>query len=129
MCSQKGEIMLVNSDGGFITFLNDSTTNNWHIESIVPFSKGFIVGGDGLTVQIYEATNDETTYYVKGTTMNVIISSSYLCLNSNNSLKKSSILKKPGLPHYLSWIISKTKFSALLKTITFTLSVLAPLLN
>lgn len=68
--------MLVNSDGGFITFLNDSTTNNWHIESIIPFSKGFIVGGDGLTVQIYEATNDETTYYVKGTTMNVILSSS-----------------------------------------------------
>jgi len=30
-----------------------------------------MIGGDSLTIHLFEATNDETTFYVKGPTLSV----------------------------------------------------------
>lgn len=38
--------------------LPNSPMNNWKIESITVYSKGFVVGGDGLKVYLYERNFD-----------------------------------------------------------------------
>jgi len=121
VCTQKGEITLLSGECEFIAFLNDRNIYNWHIESIIPFSKGFIVGGDGLTVHIFEATHDETVYYTKGPTISVII----LMIVSFKlfSQKMLLMLKKPELPHSLLLILLKTKSFVAHKTIPCILSI------
>jgi len=111
----------LNSECEFITFLNDGNFYNWHIESIIPFSKGFIVGGDGLTVHIFEATNDETVYYAKGPTICVLLAQfSFLSFSSQKMLL---MLKKQGSPHCQLLIHWKTKFFVAHKITLYTLSI------
>ena len=58
VCTEAGEIILCETDGSFLAFIEDSPFNeNFMIESIVTFSRGFIIAGDGY-IYAFEKCED-----------------------------------------------------------------------
>lgn len=55
--TEVGEILVCNDDGSFDTLVPDSPMNDFKIEAIVSFSRGFIVAGNGL-IYAYEESDD-----------------------------------------------------------------------
>jgi hypothetical protein len=63
MCTDNGEIMLLETNGEYMAFIQESPLDNFKITSIVSFSRGFIVGGEGGLVFAYERTEDARNPY------------------------------------------------------------------
>lgn len=66
VCTELGEIMLLETDGAYMGFIPESPKylegQNFKIESITPFSRGFIVAGKEK-IYAYEKTEDQRTPY------------------------------------------------------------------
>jgi hypothetical protein len=62
VCTEVGEIIVCDDDGSYMAFVPDSPMNDFKIEAIVSFSRGFIVAGNGL-IYAYEKSEDARTLY------------------------------------------------------------------
>jgi len=61
--TEVGELILLETDGSYMAYISDSPVGEgFKIESIVSFSRGFIIGGNGL-IYVYERTEDPRTPY------------------------------------------------------------------
>ena len=58
-----GELILLNNNCEFQTVLPESPFNDWRVESITVYSKGFIVGGEGLKIFMYERDLEGDSHY------------------------------------------------------------------
>ena len=54
VCTENGEIMLLENTGEFLAYINHSPLNSANITCIVPYGKGFIIGSDQGEIIIYE---------------------------------------------------------------------------
>eukprot|EP00357_Protocruzia_adherens_P031581 CAMPEP_0115039386 /NCGR_PEP_ID=MMETSP0216-20121206/43998_1 /TAXON_ID=223996 /ORGANISM="Protocruzia adherens, Strain Boccale" /LENGTH=1374 /DNA_ID=CAMNT_0002420017 /DNA_START=19 /DNA_END=4143 /DNA_ORIENTATION=- len=57
--TEAGELLLLDNSGEYKQCLSSSPFDGWGIECIVPWSKGFIVGGDNATLYIYERNTED----------------------------------------------------------------------
>lgn len=55
--------MLLDTTGEYMAFVNESPMDNFKIACIVPFSRGFIIGGENGVVYAYERTEDARNPY------------------------------------------------------------------
>jgi hypothetical protein len=65
VCTEVGEIMLLETDGSFMAYIPESPVEeegNFKIEAIVPFTRGFIVSGEDK-IYAYEKTEDAHVQY------------------------------------------------------------------
>ena len=63
VCTEVGEIILCETDGSYMSYIPDSPTeDDFNIQSIISFSRGFIVAGNGL-IFAYEKTEDQYAPY------------------------------------------------------------------
>ena len=46
LCTENGEIMILENTGEFLCYINTSPINQANISCIVPYAKGFIVGSE-----------------------------------------------------------------------------------
>lgn len=46
-CTENGEIMVCETSGEFMNFVEESPVDEFKIQCIVPYSRGFLIGGDG----------------------------------------------------------------------------------
>ena len=65
LCTENGEIMLLENSGEFISFISHSPMNGFKIQCIIPYSKGFLIGGESGEILIYEKSEDVRHPYVK----------------------------------------------------------------
>jgi hypothetical protein len=72
VATANGDLILLNSNCEFQCVLKDSPGQNYHIESIVPYSRGFIVGGDNLTIHFYEPEFENDLGYRRTQTLTVM---------------------------------------------------------
>ena len=58
-----GELILLETDGSYMAYISDSPVGDeFKIECIVSFSRGFIIAGEGL-IYVYERTEDPRNPY------------------------------------------------------------------
>jgi len=63
VCTELGEIILCETDGSYMAYIPDSPADEeFKIESIVSFSRGFIIAGNGQ-IFAYEKTEDPKVPY------------------------------------------------------------------
>jgi WD40 repeat protein len=63
VCTEVGEIIVLETDGSYSAFVPDSPVENeFKIECIVAFSRGFIIAGDGL-IYAFEKSEDPRIPY------------------------------------------------------------------
>ena len=55
--------MLLETSGEYMSFVPESPMEGFKISCIVPFSRGFLVGGDNGIVFAYERTEDPRSPY------------------------------------------------------------------
>ena len=65
VCTDQGEIMLLESDGSYKMLISDSPGDGFYIDCITTFSKGFIIGGDNGRIYIYEKSEDPKVPYTQ----------------------------------------------------------------
>jgi hypothetical protein len=58
VCTEQGEIMLMEANGEFLAFITESPMDNFNIRCIAPFSRGFLIAGDNGTIHTYERVED-----------------------------------------------------------------------
>ena len=58
VCTENGEIMLCESSGEFMSYIHESPGEGFRIQSIVPFSRGFLIGGENGMIMAYERVED-----------------------------------------------------------------------
>ena len=58
VCTENGEIMLCETSGEFMAYIHDSPGESFKIQTIVPFSRGFIVGCENGMILAYERVED-----------------------------------------------------------------------
>lgn len=58
VCSEQGELMILNAEGEFKYFIDQSpkslTKANWKVSAVCGYSKGFVVAGQGLSIYVYK---------------------------------------------------------------------------
>jgi hypothetical protein len=69
VCTDQGEIMLLESSGEFKLMLTDSPGEGFYIETIVAYGKGFIIAGMNGQIIIYERLEDLKTHYRRSATL------------------------------------------------------------
>jgi len=55
--------MLLETNGDYKMLLSESPGDGFHIESIQPYQKGFIIAGDNGQIMIYEKSEDPKNPY------------------------------------------------------------------
>ena len=55
--------MLLEQNGEYKTLLSDSPQDNFHIECVQTYSKGFVIAGDNGTIMIFEKSEDAKNPY------------------------------------------------------------------
>jgi WD40 repeat protein len=63
VCADQGEIMLLESNGDYKMLLGESPGENFHIECIITYTKGFIIGGENGQIMIYEKSEEPKNPY------------------------------------------------------------------
>lgn len=58
LCTENGEILILDSNGEYKAFAQDSPVGV-KLRCVVPYNKGFIVGGENGEVFVYETNNDD----------------------------------------------------------------------
>eukprot|EP00854_Cymbomonas_tetramitiformis_P012413 gene12413-14666_t len=81
--TDQGELLVV--EGGEVRATLSSPAEGVGIEAILPYSKGFVVGGDGGLLSLYEKT-EEKEYYKKSKTFTI----------ENNIVKVKSLAISPS---------------------------------
>lgn len=65
ICTENGEIILLENSGEFFNFVSTSPMNGMKITCVVPYSKGFLIGSETGEVILYERTEDSRHPYTK----------------------------------------------------------------
>jgi WD40 repeat protein len=65
VCTDQGEIMLLEMSGEYRQLLSESPGDGFYIECIQTYSKGFIIAGDNGQIMIYEKSEDPKNPYNK----------------------------------------------------------------
>jgi len=65
VCTDKGEILLLESTGDWKMMLHESPQEDFNIECIHTYSKGFIIAGDKATILIYEKSEEPKNPYTR----------------------------------------------------------------
>jgi hypothetical protein len=63
VCTDQGEIMLLEMSGEYRSLLSESPGDGFYIECIQTYSKGFIIAGDNGQIMIYEKSEDPKNPY------------------------------------------------------------------
>lgn len=63
LCTDQGEIMLLESQGEYKMLLTESPGDGFHIECIITYSKGFIIAGENGQIMIYERSEEPKNPY------------------------------------------------------------------
>lgn len=63
VCTENGEIMVCETSGEYMAFVHDSPKDNFKIECIVPYSRGFLIGGENGCIFAYERVEDSKNPY------------------------------------------------------------------
>lgn len=63
ICTDQGEIMLLEGTGDYKMLLSESPGDGFFIECIITYSKGFIIGGDNGQIMIYEKSEEPKNPY------------------------------------------------------------------
>ena len=63
VCTENGEIMVCETSGEYMSFVQDSPKDNFKIECIVPYSRGFLIGGENGSIFAYERVEDSKNPY------------------------------------------------------------------
>jgi hypothetical protein len=58
VCTELGEIMLLENSGEYLCFIHQSPMNGFKIQCIIPYNKGFIIGGESGEIIAYEKMDD-----------------------------------------------------------------------
>lgn len=70
VATDRGEIIYCEQSGDLKILLHqDSSMDGFHIETIKTYSKGFIVGGEGGHLMIYERTDEPKTPFTRSATL------------------------------------------------------------
>ena len=56
--------MLLENSGEYISFIKQSPMNNFRIQCIISYSKGYIIGGSNGYIMVYEKVEDQKLHYV-----------------------------------------------------------------
>ena len=65
ICTDQGEIMLLEANGDYKMMLQESPCDGFYIECIQTYSKGFIIAGDNGTIMIYDKNEDAKNPYIR----------------------------------------------------------------
>lgn len=65
VCTDQGEILLLENNGDYKMMLSESPQENFNIECIQTYSKGFVIAGDNGAIMIYEKSEDPKNPYMK----------------------------------------------------------------
>jgi hypothetical protein len=71
VCTENGEIMLLENSGEYLSFIPTSPMGGVRIQCVVPYSKGFLIGGDSGEIIIYERSEDPKHPYIKRKSFNI----------------------------------------------------------
>jgi WD40 repeat protein len=63
ICTDQGEIMLLEGSGDYKMLLAESPGEGFFIETIIVYSKGFIIGGENGQIMIYEKSEEPKNPY------------------------------------------------------------------
>ena len=108
VCTELGEIMLLETDGAFLAYIPESPCEEdgeFKIEAISAFSRGFVVSGD-QRIYAYEKTEDPNVPYrpIGTPTENHNQTFTSLCLSQNEEylycISKQNQLLKVDIPLY-----------------------------
>jgi hypothetical protein len=58
VCIENGELMLLENSGEYLSFIQHSPLSNFKITCILPYGKGFIIGGETGEIIVYEKIDD-----------------------------------------------------------------------
>ena len=98
VCTDMGEIMLLESSGDYKMLLAESPGEGFFIECIITYSKGFIIGGENGQIMIYEKSEEPKNPYHKIATLVRTIFLRILSLQAVTASKRKTILNcKPEL--------------------------------
>jgi len=110
LCTEAGEIILCETDGSFLAFIEDSpVSEGFVIECIVAFSRGFIVAGDGQIYAYEKADSEKSPFRLITEPLNVSIDSNALGGNMDHYITSMA------LSHSEDYIFFITKSNQLLK--------------
>ena len=65
VCTEIGEVIILEDDGAFVAFLEDSPIiqeDKFRIEVVIPMQRGFLVAGNGK-IYVYEKVDDSKAPY------------------------------------------------------------------
>jgi len=112
VCTEAGEIILCETDGSFLAFIEDSPFNeSFMIESIVTFSRGFIVAGDAYIYAFEKCEDQRSPYRLIIEPISVSIESKDHPLGSNMNYQITSMT----MSHSEDYIYFITRSNQLLK--------------
>ena len=63
--TDKGDIMLLEQSGDYKMSINEAPGDDFYIDCIMTYQKGFIIGGDNGTIMIYEKSEDPKNPYTR----------------------------------------------------------------
>jgi hypothetical protein len=63
VCTDQGEIMLLESSGDYKMLLAESPGEGFYIECVITYSKGFIIAGEYGQIMIYEKSEEPKNPY------------------------------------------------------------------
>lgn len=65
LCTENGEIMLLENSGEYFAFIPSSPLNGMKISCVTPYSKGFLIGSETGEIILYERSEDPRHPYLK----------------------------------------------------------------
>lgn len=69
VCTDQGELLLIESGGDYKMILNCSPGDGFYIEAIITYQKGFIIAGDTGQIMIFEKTDEPQHPYARLATL------------------------------------------------------------
>lgn len=65
VCTDQGEVIVLDANGEYKSLLASSPGDGFWIECIVPFSKGFLIGGDNGIMHIFNRNPEDSKLLFK----------------------------------------------------------------
>jgi hypothetical protein len=95
LCTDQGEILLLENSGDFKMVLSSSPGENFDIANIISFSKGFMISGDNGKILVYEKSEEIKNPYFLIAQLPTV---------QHSSLFEDSNIRKQGVfnPKFLS---------------------------
>jgi len=86
VCTEMGEIMLLENSGEYIAYIQQSPLQNFKIQCILPYQKGFIIGGESGEIIVYEKVEDQKIHYIKRKMIQIKLDNNQTAVQQNYSV-------------------------------------------